>query len=219
MFRALIAQATVTAVLVSACAAPSPAGSPNSVPAPPSVPDTPGATVPVATGTPGATQSGTPAAVDPATVDPCSLVTADRVSEVIGEQVAAGVVQESDGSAACFFDVPGWPGVTIIPQNPGVSIRIYREPKTVAAYVPPVNSDQQVVAEVEGVGDAAWWSHHTELPNIHLDTDSAVLNVIDEPIQFSIAFTQIPNPVGVDKAVWLANATELANDVLGALGR
>ena len=227
MFRSPVALAAATAILVAACAAPAPAAAP----AQPSGLQTPSATAPAATATavPSAPATGTPAVtptapasvavVDPATIDPCSLVSAARISEVLGEQVADGVLKESEGSAECFFDVPGWPGVVMSPQDPGVSIRIYREPKTMSAYDPYANGDQQEIAEVDGLGDGAWWRHHVELPNVHIDTDSAVLNVFAEPLQFSIAFTQIPNPVGVDKAVWLANATELANDVLGALGR
>jgi len=226
MFRSPVALAAAAAVLVSACATPA------SVPAQPSGLQTPSATAPAASATPvpsAPAATGTPAltptapasvaVVDPATIDPCSLVSAARVSEVLGEQVAEGVRKESEGSAECFFDVPGWPGVVMIPQDPGVSIRIYREPKTMSAYDPYANGDQQEIAEVDGLGDGAWWRHHVELPNVHIDSDSAVLNVFAEPLQFSIAFTQIPNPLGVDKTVWLANATELANDVLGALGR
>lgn len=228
MFRALIAQAATAAVVVSACAAPAPAGSPTSANAPvttatlvPSAPATsaPATSAPATSGTPLATATAPGAVLDPATVNPCSFVSAARVGEVLGEAVAEGVLKESGGAAQCFFDVPGWPGVTIIPQDPGVSITIYREPKTVAAYDPSAYGDQQVVAEVDGLGDGAWWRHHVELPNVHIDTDTAVLDVFAEPIQFAVAFTQIPNPVGVDKTVWLADATELANDVLGALGR
>jgi hypothetical protein len=161
----------------------------------------------------------TPAVLDPATIDPCSLVTAARVAEVIGEEVADGVLQAGEDSAACFFDVPAWPVPVIIPEDSGVSIRVWLEPQTVSMYDPYANSDQQVIEEVNGLGDGAWWRHHEELPNIHIDTDTAVLNVITEPVRFHIGFTQIPNPVGVDTTAWLADLTELANDVLRALGR
>lgn len=223
MFRALMTLAVALAVLVSACAAPAPAGSPTSVPTQPSVLQapsptpaaTPSTSAPAASGTPVATS----AALDPATIDPCSLVPSARVAEVIGEEVTDGVLLEGEDSAGCFFDVPAWPVPVMIPEDSGVSIRVWREPQTVAAYDPNANSDQQVVAAVEGLGDGAWWRHHVELPNVHIDTDDAVLTVITEPVRFSIAFIQIPNPVGVDSAEWLANLTELANDVLVALGR
>jgi hypothetical protein len=230
MFWSTGTRTTAIVLLVAACAAsgpgelttqPStqqPSAREPSAQAPTPVRPTESIAPPTLVATP--TAAASPAAVvDPETIDPCSLVTAARVGEVIGEEVADGVLQESGDSVACFFDVPDWAVPIAIPQDSGVSIRVWRKPTTVAEYDPNVNSEQQVIAEVDGLGDAAWWRHHVELPNIHINTDDAVLTVITEPIRFHVAFNQIPNPVGVDTTEWLADLTELADDVLVALGR
>ena len=164
--------------------------------------------------------SATAAAVDPATVDPCSLLDAAQIGAALGETVSAGVLTESAEHATCFYDVAAWPVPIVIPEDSGVRLVVSRDRWTVSTYRPADNNpEQQPLTEISGVGDRAWWQVHVELPNIHVNTENANLYVVSEPFQFTISFIQIPNPVGVDKGEWLADATALANEVIAALGR
>lgn len=218
--QTIIARTITMLVLLVACAAPAPAVTTAPESNEPTTPLIPGpSATPTSAPTPSAAASA--AVVDPQTVNPCDLLTAADVSLAIGSAADAGVATDSlDGKTSlCFFHVPAWPAAVAIPENPGVFVRVWRESKTVATAEIYGNFDQGVIAEVADLGDAAWWSVHQELPNVHINTEDAALDIVTAPLQVRVGFTQIPNPVGVDKGAWLADATELAEKVLAALGR
>lgn len=170
------------------------------------------------------TASGAPAAteavatvmppIDLATLDPCTLLDAETIAAVIQSPTETGRVQQGEDRILCIYDVPA--GVSTLDGSRGITLSVFTTPRTVADAGPAFggNTTDYDHEEIEGLGDAAWWSVHKEVAGFEPNAETVAISVVAEPVHYIISLAGVPG----SRDAWRGFAIELAREVLAKIG-